>query len=58
MQKSLERARMLMRTKVSMHVETVCLLSRITPDTYITVDLDMSELDLTSAEAKATHNKI
>ena len=28
MQKSLERARMLMRTKVSMHVETVCLLSR------------------------------
>lgn len=38
--------------------ETVCLLSRITPDAYITVDLDMSELDLTSAEAKATYNKI
>ena len=26
MQKSLERARMLMRSKVSMHVETICLL--------------------------------
>ena len=38
--------------------ETVVLLSRITPDAYITVDLDMSELDLTSAEAKATYNKI
>lgn len=40
------------------HVETVVLLSRITPDAYITVALDMSELDLTSAEAKATYNKI
>ena len=28
MQKTLERARMLMRTKVSMHVETVVLMSR------------------------------
>lgn len=42
----------------TVHVETVVLLSRITPDAYITVDLDMSELDLTSAEAKATYNKI
>ncbi len=29
MQKTLRRARMLMRTKVSMHVETVVLMSKV-----------------------------
>lgn len=40
------------------HVETVCLLSRKTPDAVIEVNLDMSELDITSAEAKATYEEI
>lgn len=40
------------------HVESVCLLSRRTPDAVIEVNLDMSELDITSAEAKATYEEI
>lgn len=39
-------------------METVCLLSRKTPDAVIEVNLDMSELDITSAEAKATYEEI
>lgn len=39
-------------------METVCLLSRRTPDAVIEVNLDMSELDITSAEAKATYEEI
>ena len=35
------------------HVETVILLSRKAPDAEIKVRLDMSELDITSAESKA-----
>ena len=44
------RARMLMRTKVSMHVETVVLLSQRKADDYVEVELELDELDLTSAE--------
>lgn len=40
------------------HVETVCLLSRKAPDAVIKVNLDMSELDVTSAESKATYKEI
>ena len=58
MQKSLERARMLMRTKVSMHVETVVLLSQQKPDDVIEVEIELDELDLTSAESKATYKEI
>ena len=43
------------RTK---HVETVVLLSQQKPKDQIVVDLDLSELDLTSAEAKATYKEI
>ena len=40
-------------------VETVILLSRKAPDAEIKVRLDMSELDITSAESKATYrNKV
>ena len=35
------------------HIETVILLSRKAPDAEIKVRLDMSELDITSAESKA-----
>ena len=40
------------------HVETVILLSRKTPDAVININLDMSDLDLTSAESKATYAEI
>ena len=40
------------------NVETVILLSRTTPDAVIKVNLEMSELDVTSAESKATYKEI
>ena len=43
---------------LSTHVETVILLSRKTLDAVININLDMSELDLTSAESKATSAEI
>lgn len=42
----------------TVHIETVILLSRTAPDTVIKVNLDMSELDVTSAESKATYKEI
>ena len=44
---------------VSSHVETVCLLSKLSEAKHhIEVKVDMDELDLTSAEAKATYKEI
>ena len=42
------------------HVETVVLLSQLRqkPDDYIDVDIDVAELEGTSAETKATYEKI
>lgn len=40
------------------HVESVVLLSRKMPDDKVEVDLDLDELDLTSAESKATYQEI
>ena len=51
-------ARMLMQTKVSMHVETVVLLSQQKPDDYVEVELVLDELDVTSVETKATYKEI
>lgn len=52
----MSRARMLMRSKVSMHVETVCLLSKLhEAKHYVNVTLDMDELDITFAESKVTY---
>lgn len=42
----------------SWHVETVVLLSQQKPDDVIEVDLDLDELDITSAESKATYQEI
>ena len=44
----------------SWHVETVVLLSQLRqkPDDYIDVDIDVAELEGTSAETKATYEKI
>ena len=45
---------------LSTHVETVVLLSQLRqkPDDYIDVDIDVAELEGTSAETKATYEKI
>ena len=40
------------------HVETVVLLSKLKVDHHIEVNLNMDELDLTSAESKATYDEI
>lgn len=39
-------------------VETVVLLSQQKPDDYIEVELELDELDLTTAESKATYKEI
>ena len=41
-----------------LHVETVVLLSQQKPDDTIEIDLDLDELDATSAELKATYQEI
>ena len=40
------------------HVETVVLLSQQKADDYVEVELELDELDVTSAESKATYQKI
>ena len=40
------------------HTETVVLLSQRKADTHIDIKLDLSELDITSAETKATYQEI
>jgi 23S rRNA (uracil1939-C5)-methyltransferase len=42
----------------SVHVETVALLSQQKPDDRIEVEIELDELDLTSAESKATYAEI
>ncbi|MCR5389594.1 MAG: RNA methyltransferase [Lachnospiraceae bacterium] len=46
-------------SNVSRHIETVCLLSKLSEAKHhISVQVDMDELDLTSAESKATYEEI
>lgn len=42
----------------TVHVETVCLLSKLNVDHHIEVEIKMDELDLTAAEKKATYEEI
>ncbi len=42
------------QTDVSSHVETVLKLSKLPNPQQIDIDLDLDELDVTSAETKAT----
>ena len=42
----------------SWHVETVVLLSQRKADDYVEVELELDELDVTSAESKATYKEI
>ena len=44
---------------VSSHVETVCLLSKLSgAKNHISVKVEMDEMDLTAAESKATYQEI
>ena len=40
------------------HVETVCLLSKLKSKEHIEIEVKMDEMDLTSAESKATYEEI
>ena len=42
----------------TMHVETVALLSKLDVDKHIDVEIELDEMDLTSAESKATYAQI
>ena len=42
----------------TVHVETVVLLSKLKVNHHIEIELKMDELDLTSAESKATYDEI
>ena len=54
----LERVAVCDMFPASVHVETVVLLSQQKPDDTIEIDLDLDELDATSAETKATYQEI
>lgn len=54
----LRRARAVDLFGHTVHVETVCLLSKLHSDQHIEVELQMDELDLTAAESKATYEEI
>ncbi len=54
----LERVRAVDQFPHTVHVETVVLLSQQKPDDTIEIDLDLDELDATSAELKATYKEI
>lgn len=43
---------------LSSHLETVALLSKLDVDKHIEVEIELDELDLTSAESKATYAQI
>lgn len=42
----------------TVHVETVCLLSKLNSKHHVKVKVDMDEMDITSAELKATYDEI
>ena len=54
----LERVRACDMFGHSFHVETVVLLSQRKADDYVEVELELDELDITSAETKATYREI
>ena len=54
----LVRGRAVDQFPMGVHVETVCLLSKLNTRQHIEIDLSMDELDLTDAEKKATYQEI
>ena len=53
-----ERVRCVDMFPATVHVETVVLLSQRKADDYVEVELELDELDVTSAESKATYAEI
>ena len=53
-----ERVRGVDQFGMTVHVETVCLLSKLHSNQHIEVELRIDELDLTAAESKATYEEI
>ena len=50
------RTYVIMFLTVSLHVETVCLLSKLSETkNHISVKVDMDEMDVTATESKATY---
>ena len=50
---------MLMQTKVLIHVETVCLLSKLSEaKNHISVKVDIDEIDVTAAVSKDTYEEV
>ena len=43
---------------ITIHIETVCLLSKLNTKQYIEVEIKMDELDVTAEESKATYDEI
>lgn len=54
----LRRARAVDLFGHTVHVETVCLLSKLNVEHHIEVEIQMDEMDSTSAESKATYEEI
>lgn len=53
-----ERVKLMDMFPRTVHVETVCLLSKLNVKHHIEVEITMDELDLTAAESKATYDEI
>ena len=53
-----EKVRLVDMFPQTVHVETVVLLSKLNTKQHIEVELNLDELDLTSAESKATYDEI
>lgn len=53
-----EKVRLVDMFPQTVHVETVCLLSKLNAKQHIEVEVKMDELDLTAAESKATCEEI
>ena len=54
----LRRVRAVDQFGQTVHVETVCLLSKLNVDHHIEVEINLDEMDLTAAESKATYEEI
>ena len=53
-----ERVKLMDMFPRTVHVETVCLLSKLNTKQHIEVEVKMDELDITAAESKATYEEI